>query len=154
MYRNLGLKCWNSNKNMIFFQLISSLTASETTNATEPRTNPLCLWECVPLTISYHFYFFCISKVWSMLHQGSVGWVQSRECYFMFTYTFWHFFVIFHHKNMRFYHFHFFQVSHFHNKILTNQKPELFIRNRQRNCMWKLKSVKVGLPGFQKCLPN
>ena len=29
-----------------------------------------------------------IFKVWSMLHHGSVGQVQSKECYFKFTYTF------------------------------------------------------------------
>ena len=40
-------------------------------------------------------YFLCISKVSSMLHHGSVGQVHSKECYFMFTYTFWHFFVVF-----------------------------------------------------------
>ena len=38
--------------------------------------------ECVPLTISYHLYFLHISKVWNMLHHGSVGWVQSKESYF------------------------------------------------------------------------
>ena len=44
--------------------------------------------ECVPLTTSFHLYFLCISKVWSMLHQGSLGQVQHKECYFIFTYTF------------------------------------------------------------------
>ena len=36
--------------------------------------------ECVPLTTSFHLYFLCISKVWSMLHQGSLGQVQHKEC--------------------------------------------------------------------------
>ena len=36
------------------------------------------LFECaVPLTIAYHLYF---------LHHGSVGRVQSKECYFLFVY--------------------------------------------------------------------
>ena len=30
---------------------------------------------------SYHLYFLSISKVSSMLHHGSVGLVQSKECY-------------------------------------------------------------------------
>ena len=32
-------------------------------------------------------YFLRLSKVWSMLHHGSVGQVQSKEYYYMFTYT-------------------------------------------------------------------
>ena len=50
--------------------------------------------ECVPLTISYHPYFLCISKVWCMLYHGSVGQVQSSECYFMLTYVMPHLEVI------------------------------------------------------------
>ena len=60
--------------------------------------------ECVALTISFHLYFLRISKVWSMLHDGSVGQVQSKECYFMLTCTF----VIFQQQKLCFYHFHFF----------------------------------------------
>ena len=48
--------------------------------------------KCVPLTIYFHLYFLCISKVWSMLHHRSVGQVQIKECYFIFTYTFVTFF--------------------------------------------------------------
>ena len=40
------------------------------------------------LTISYHLYFLCISKVSSMLRHGSVGRVYSKECYFIFKYAF------------------------------------------------------------------
>ena len=48
-------------------------------------------------------YFIRLSKVWSMLHHGSVGRVQSKECYYVFTYTFFAFFfvvvvVVFPHK--------------------------------------------------------
>ena len=32
------------------------------------------------LTISYHLYLLFMSKVSSMLHHGSVGWVHSKEC--------------------------------------------------------------------------
>ena len=35
--------------------------------------------KCVPLTISYHLYFPCISKVSSMLHHRSVGPVHSKD---------------------------------------------------------------------------
>ena len=41
------------------------------------------------------YKIFRNSKVWSILYHGSVGWVKSTECY-MFTYTFWAFFIIFH----------------------------------------------------------
>ena len=51
--------------------------------------------ECIPVTISYHSYFLRISKVWGMLHHGSVGRVQSEECYFMFPCTFLAFFCCF-----------------------------------------------------------
>ena len=44
--------------------------------------------EKVPLTISYHLYFLRISKVWGMLHHGSMRRVQSKKSYFMFTYNF------------------------------------------------------------------
>ena len=44
--------------------------------------------ECVPLIICYHLYFLRVSKVWSMLHHGSVGRVQSKECYYVFMYFF------------------------------------------------------------------
>ena len=36
---------------------------------------------CVSLTISYPLFFLFISKVLSMLHHGSVGWFDSKECY-------------------------------------------------------------------------
>ena len=39
-----------------------------------------------------------IFKVWSMLHHESLGRIQSKDCYFMVTYTFLVFFVIFHLK--------------------------------------------------------
>ena len=55
-------------------------------------------YECVPLTIFYHLYFRRISYILSMLHQGSVERIQSKECYFKFTHTFLAFFIVFHQK--------------------------------------------------------
>ena len=51
--------------------------------------------ERVPLKISYHLYFLHISNVWSILHHGSVGRVQSKQCNSLFTYTFLAFFFLF-----------------------------------------------------------
>ena len=62
--------------------------------------------ECVPLTISYHLYFFRISKVLSMLLHVSVRRVSSKEYCFIFTYTFLAFFGFFLSKCLCFYHFH------------------------------------------------
>ena len=36
--------------------------------------------ECVSLTIYYQLYFLRASKIRIMLHHGTVGWVQSKEC--------------------------------------------------------------------------
>ena len=55
--------------------------------------------ECVPRTISYRLYFRYLYKVWSILE-------NSKECYFMFTYTSFAFF--FFHQKICCYHFHFF----------------------------------------------
>ena len=52
------------------------------------------LLECLPFTISYHLHFLRISKSRSMLHHGSVWRVQSSECYFMFTFTFFTFLLL------------------------------------------------------------
>ena len=37
-----------------------------------------------------------VSKIWSMLHQGSIGRVQSKERYFIFMFHFFDIFVVFH----------------------------------------------------------
>ena len=44
----------------------------------------------------------------SELCGGLVGWVHSKECYFIFTHTFLTFFCSFSSKKMCFYHFHIF----------------------------------------------
>ena len=41
-------------------------------------TTELVSTECVPMTFSYCLSFLPISKVWSMLHPGWVGRVQSK----------------------------------------------------------------------------
>ena len=43
--------------------------------------------EILHLMFPPHF-FFRLNKVWSMLHHGSVGRVQNKECYFIFSETF------------------------------------------------------------------
>ena len=63
----------------------------------------LCLlqvfyFEVCFLAISNQPYFLRLSKVWSMLHYGSVERVQSQnnECHYIFiNIIFWHFFVLF-----------------------------------------------------------
>ena len=90
------------------------------------------LLECDPTIICHHPYFLRIFKIWNMLHHESVGRVQSKECYLMFTYTFLASFCCFFIISfffMFFYHFHFFfdEVSNFCNIIIHNQKPKLVI---------------------------
>ena len=59
-----------------------------------------------------------------------------------FMYFFRHFFGAFHHKICVFVIFISFsdKVSHFHNRILTNQKLELMVSNCQQNCMIRVAS--------------
>ena len=54
--------------------------------------------KCVLLIVSYHLNFLCVSNVSSMLHHVPVGRVHSKECYFIFTYNFFTYFVDFHQK--------------------------------------------------------
>ena len=58
--------------------------------------------KCVQLAITCHLYFLRISKVSSMSHHGSVGQVHSKECHFIFTYTFMELFLLFFTKNIVF----------------------------------------------------
>ena len=90
------------------------------------------------MTISYHLYYFRISKVWNSGASGLLGRVHSKERYFKFTCIFLSFFLLFFtQKKCAFIIFisFFDKVSHFCSKILANQKPELVIRNCQWNCM-------------------
>ena len=96
--------------------------------------------ECVPLTISYRLDFHPSSKVWSMLHRRPIGRVKNKECYFLFTYTFFGIFKLVFIKKIVFFFlisiFLFDEVSNFRNRILTNQKQKWVIRNCQWSCMF------------------
>ena len=95
---------------------------------------------CIPLAISDQLYFLRLSKVWSMLHHGSVGRVQIKNatlsvlssdiCYAFFSYFF-----SFHHEICVFIIFisFFDEVANFQNRILTSQKQKLVIRIFQSN---------------------
>ena len=103
----------------------------------------------VPLTISYHLCFLHIPKIWSMLHHVSVGRIQNKECCFMFTHTFWRFFVIFQNICAFIIFISFFWWSIiFSNRILTSPKQELMIRSCQWNCMHH---IQVFPPNISKC---
>ena len=84
------------------------------------------------IRIFYYLYFLRISKVWSKLHHGPVGQAQIKERCSLLTYTFWHFLLLFFIKRIVFLSFSFLffdKKSNFRYRILTNQKPELVIRN-------------------------
>ena len=72
-----------------------------------------------------------------MLHHGPVGEFRVKIATWCLFILFCIFVVC--HQKICFYHFHFFfffdKVSNLRNRILTNQKPELMIRNCQWNCM-------------------
>ena len=81
-------------------------------------------------------YFLRFSKVWSILHHGSVGQVH-KKCSLVLLHTFMTFFVVFHHKICVFIILisFFDEVSNFRNRILTNQKREFVVSTCQQNCM-------------------
>ena len=86
--------------------------------------------ECVPLTISYHLYFLRISKVWSMLHHGSVGaGSEQRMLLYVYIYFFGIFLLCFHQEISVFSMFipFFFVIKNFFSffKILLIQKKQL-----------------------------
>ena len=82
-------------------------------------------------------YFLHLSKVWSMLHHGSVWLVHKKMLLNTFMYFFGIFFVVSHQKNCVFIIFISFsdKVSNFYNGILSNQKRELVVSNYHQNCM-------------------
>ena len=98
-------------------------------------------------------YFLCLSKVWSMLRHGIVDRVQNKECYFMCSpfLTFLLFFI------MKFVFLSFphiclinYQIC---NRILTNQKYELFCIYLFRNLV-RYFFIKLAKAGFtsDKCI--
>ena len=85
-------------------------------------------------------YFLRFSKVWSILHHGSVGQVH-KKCSLVLLHTFMTFFVVLHHKICVFIILisFFDEVSNFRNRILTNQKREFVVSTCQQNCMRYIK---------------
>ena len=88
---------------------------------------------CIPLAISDQLYFLRLSKVWSMLHHGSVGRVQIKNATLSVLssdifYAFCSYFLVFI-MNISF----FDEVANFQNRILTSQKQKLVIRIFQSN---------------------
>ena len=103
------------------------------------------LWECVPLTISYQLYILHLSKIWSMLYHEPVGWVQNKECNFMFTYVFLTHFLLFFIIKFVFLLFSFLFLIKYQNSVtvLTNQKQELVKRNCRWNCVLVLHTSRM-----------
>ena len=95
------------------------------------------LWLVLSMTLKFYSSVAKKKKVKNKDHKvsktNSYRGIQSKECYFMFTIVF----CLFLSKNLYFHHFHFFfyEVSKFRNRILIIQKLELMIRNCQWNCM-------------------
>ena len=84
--------------------------------------------------------FLRLSKVWSILQHGSVDRVQNKEYSILYAFFyFFKFFDVFHYKicvfiiSTSF----FDRISNFRNRILTNQKQVLLVRNCQWNCTVK-----------------
>ena len=94
------------------------------------------LWLVLSMTLKFYSSVAKIkvkNKGQKVSRTNSYRGIQSKECYFMFTYTFLSFLS----KNLCFHHFNFFfyEVSKFRNRILIIQKLKLMIRNCQWNCM-------------------
>ena len=82
-------------------------------------------------------YFLCLSKVWSILHHGSVWQVRKKMLLNAFKYFFGCLLLFFIIKFVFFIIFISFsdKVSNYRNRILTNQKRELVVSNCQWNCL-------------------
>ena len=93
---------------------------------------------CFNDNILSHILFPYLQSLERCGASGLLGRVHSKERYFKFTCIFLSFFLLFFtQKKCAFIIFisFFDKVSHFCNKILANQKPELVIRICQWNCM-------------------
>ena len=66
-----------------------------------------------------------------MLYHGSVGWFQNKECFFMFTFTFFGIFVVVFHKK-----FFFVIIVSFFDEVSNFRIRILLIRNR--NWWWEI----------------
>ena len=84
--------------------------------------------------------FLRLSKVWSMLHHGTVRWVQYKEYFFSFLCLFF-----FHHKINAFIIFisFFDEVSNFCGRISTSQIQDLVVQNCHGNCMFYMSEIRT-----------
>ena len=64
-------------------------------------------------------YIFSVTLISSMLHQESTGRVDNKECYLIFTYTFFDFFFVVFHLFIIFNSI-FDELPNFRNRTLTN----------------------------------
>ena len=86
-----------------------------------------------------------------MLHYGSMGQVQSKECNSKCAYTLLGIVFLLFVKKLCFIIFIslFDKVSNLRNKVLTNQKPKLLIKNCQWNCL--LQQIYVTVEQVLRC---
>ena len=80
----------------------------------------------------------------SELCGGLVGWVHSKECYFIFTHTFLTFFCSFSSKKMCFYHFHIFfwgSIKFPQQNIINQSETETVIWNYLWKCLLHCNSL-------------
>ena len=76
-------------------------------------------------------YFLRLSKVWSILHYGSVGRGHKKSYLMLFKFFIIKFVLL----SFSFLFFFFDEVSNFCNRILTSQKRKFMVSNCQWNCM-------------------
>ena len=104
--------------------------------------------KCVPLTISSHLYFLLFSKVLSSYITGQWGRFTVKNTTLSSYINFLGIFCFFYNKNCVYIIFISFlmkvEVSNFHNRLLTNQRPEQVIINCQWNCMCNSAVINIG----------
>ena len=90
-----------------------------------------------------HWQFLITYEVRSIFHQWSVARIQSKECYFMITYTFLTFFVVLHQKNM-FLSFSFFFFSYC---VLKSMKSLTILTRYDtiKSCRWNFFTSKENM---------
>ena len=96
------------------------------------------IYECVSLTIPITYIFSVSLKfgVCCIRVNGTSSEKAIQRSVYIYFFGIFFYLIVFHQK-ICFYHFKFFfdEQSNFRNRILTNQKPELVIRNCQWNCV-------------------
>ena len=88
-----------SSKNKFFPPLTASLSRNGNRTIVADKFSKFQgMYTCkkvVKIVFHYHLYFLGISKVYNILHQWSVDRIQSKECYYMYTYTLSALFILF-----------------------------------------------------------